>query len=137
MTLPDFLAFYPQFTDFTPAVVLTTLVDQANDRFSSFGSDAEEARRLYTAHKLTLYDFTALPAESRSSSSSRASAGKGLSETQVSSKKVGEVQVNYTHTSLASSGASVSTALADLTETVYGLQLLTLIRTHSFTHYIP
>ena len=137
MTFPDFLAFYPQFTDFTPAVVLTTLVDQANDRFSSFGSDAEEARRLYTAHKLTLYDFTALPAESRSSSSSRASAGKGLSETQVSSKKVGEVQVNYTHTSLASSGASVSTSMADLTETVYGLQLLTLIRQHNFPLYVP
>ena len=140
MTAADFTAFYPQFASFTPALVLSSFIDQANARFSDFGEDAEEARRLYTAHKLTLYDFTALPPSPSStapSAADRARAGKGQSETQVSSKKVGEVQVNYTRTSLSSSGASASTSLADLTETVYGLQLLTLLRLHGFTRYMP
>ena len=136
MTSADFVAFYPQFTEFSPGVVMDTYIQQANGRFTDFGEDAEEARRLYVAHKLTLYDFTALPAEERGSSSSRASAGKGLSVTEVSSKKVGEVQVNYSHTSLSSSGGSASTTLADLKETVYGLQLLTLLRMHGFTRYV-
>ena len=62
MTQAEFTAFYPQFAGFTPAVVLTEYIRQANDRFSSFTEeDAEEARRLYTAHKLTMYARVALP----------------------------------------------------------------------------
>ena len=62
MTQSDFTAFYPQFAGFTPAVVLTEYIRQANDRFASFTEeDAEEARRLYTAHKLTMYARVALP----------------------------------------------------------------------------
>ena len=62
MTAEEFTAFYPQFTGFTPAVVLTGTIRRANGQFSSFTQeDAEEARRLYTAHQLTLYARTALP----------------------------------------------------------------------------
>ena len=43
MTLAEFTAFYPQFAGFTPAVVLTEYLRQANARFSSFeDEDAEE-----------------------------------------------------------------------------------------------
>ena len=62
MTTAEFTAFYPQFAGFTPAVVLEGYIRQANSRFSSFSEeDAEEARRLYTAHKLTMYARVALP----------------------------------------------------------------------------
>ena len=36
MTLAEFTAFYPQFTGFTPAVVMTEYIRQANARFSAF-----------------------------------------------------------------------------------------------------
>ena len=99
MTQQDFISFYPQFTGFTPAVVLSEYVAQANSRFSDFSEeDTEEARRLYVAHKLTLY-------------------------------------VSYTTGSYLSSSASSS--LADLPETAYGLQLLTLIRQYGRPRYVP
>ena len=136
MTQSDFLSFYPQFSSFTPAVVLDTFIAQANGRFSDFvESDAEEARRLYVAHKLTLYAFT-VPAPDGSGSSvsaeTLASAGRAASR-QVSSKKVGEVSVTYAN----SAASSADTAFADLTETLYGLQLLSLIKAHSFGMYVP
>jgi hypothetical protein len=52
----------------------------------------------------------------------------------VASRKVGEVQVTYAS---SDSLSSASTALADLTETGFGLQLLTLIRQHASPLYIP
>ncbi len=55
LTSEAFLAFYPQFSIFAEGVVLPEYLRQANARFSDFGPDTEEARRLYTAHKLTLY----------------------------------------------------------------------------------
>ena len=77
MQLSDFVAFYPQFAGFTPAVVLTEYIRQANARFSSFSEeDAEEARRLYTAHKLTLYARTALPDGATPSKAAIATAGQ-------------------------------------------------------------
>ena len=92
MTQSEFTAFYPQFTGFTPAIVLSTYIAQANARFSSFTQeDAEEARRLYTAHRLTA----------------------------------------------SSSSVSASSDLADLTETSFGLQLLSLLRLYSMTRYVP
>ena len=111
MTQADFTAFYPQFTGFTPAVVLTTYIAQANARFSSFSpEDAEEARRLYTAHRLTLYARVALP---ENTTPSKASSGT------------------------SSGSMSTQTDLADLTETSFGLQLLSLLKLYSMTRYVP
>ena len=57
MTTEDFLTFYPQFSG-VPQTILQSFVDSANLRFDEFAEDAEEARRLLTAHKLTLYART-------------------------------------------------------------------------------
>ena len=137
MTQSDFLAFYPQFSSFTPAVVLQEYVSQANGRFSDWEEpDAEEARRLYVAHKLTLYSFTVPDASGTPSAADIAAAGKAVAgKQQVASKKVGEVSVSYTTGSYLSSSAE--SALADLTETAYGLQLLGMIRMYSRSRYIP
>ena len=134
MTQAEFTAFYPQFQGFTPAVVMTTYIAQANERFSSFSpEDAEEARRLYTAHRLTMYARVALPEGTTPSKAAIAAAGQ--SQQKIASKKVGEVSVTYS--SGTSSTASVSTDLADLTETSFGLQLLSLLNLYSMTRYIP
>ena len=133
MTADEFLAFYPQFGQLFPEIVLNTYLAQANTRFSDFGEDAEEARRLYTAHKLILYAMT-MPSSLEagggvSSFSALASSGEGR---RVTSRKVDDVAVTY------SSGASVSassTTLADLAQTAYGQQLLTLLRIHSYPRY--
>ena len=96
----------------------------------------EEARRLYVAHKLTMYSYT-VPADGDSPSAADiAAAGKAIAaRQQVSSKKVGEVSVSYTTGSYLSSSAESS--LADLTETAYGLQLLSLLRMYSRPVYVP
>ena len=52
------------------------------------------------------------------------------------SKKVGEVAVTYS-SGASSSAVSVSTDLADLTETDFGMQLLSLIRLYSRSVYVP
>ena len=133
MTQSDFTAFYPQFQGFTPSVVLTTYIAQANARFSSFTpEDAEEARRLYTAHRLTLYARVALPENTTPTKAAIAAAGQYR---QVASKKVGEVSVTYS--SGTSSSISTQTDLADLTETSFGLQLLSLLKLYSMTRYVP
>ena len=134
MTVEEFTAFYPQFSGFTPELVLNEYVNMANGRFGDFGDDVNEARRLFVAHKLTLWAFTAIPAGVSPTPAVIASAGKGQSGTQVSSKKVGDVSVTYSNTSNMS--AKASTGLADLAETEYGLQLLTLIREHCRPMYI-
>ena len=77
MTLAEFTAFYPQFAGFTPVVVLSEYARQANSRFSSFTEeDAEEARRLYVAHKLTLYARMALPDGATPTKAQLAAAGQ-------------------------------------------------------------
>ena len=135
MTQSDFIAFYPQFAGFTPAVVLNEYIRQANARFSSFADeDAEEARRLYSAHKLTLYARVALPEGVSPSKAQIAAAGQA--QQKIASKKVGEVAVTYASGS-SSSSVSVSTDQADLTETAFGLQLLSLIRLYGRSVYIP
>ena len=135
MTQVEFTAFYPQFTGFTPAVVMTTYVAQANARFGTFQpDDAEEARRLYTAHRLTLYARMALPEGTPSSAASIATAGRAYQ--RIASKKVGEVSVTYA-TGASSSSASADTDLSDLTETSFGLQLLSLLRLYSMSRYVP
>ena len=131
MTKAEFIAFYPQFAGFEPAVVLNEYIALANRRFSDFGDDTGEARRLYTAHRLTLYAKTALP-DAASSSGLSGLAAAGSAQQKLSSKKVGEVSVSY-----SSDTSSATTSLADLTETTYGLQLLTLLRLHSLPVYVP
>ena len=135
LTRKDFLAFYPQFSAFEPASALDAFLAQANARFSSFGEDTAEARRLYTAHKLTLYAKSALPEGTASSMAAIASAGE--KQQQIASQKVGEVAVTYASSSSSSSASIGRTSQADLPETVYGLQLLALIRLHAFGLYVP
>ena len=135
MTQSDFIAFYPQFAGFTPAVVLNEYIRQANARFSSFAEeDAEEARRLYTAHKLTLYARVALPEGVSPTKAQIAAAGQA--QQKIASKKVGEVSVTYA-TGASSSSVSASSDLADLTETSFGLQLLGLIKLYGRSVYVP
>ncbi len=135
MTIAEFTAFYPQFAGFTPAVVLSEYVRQANARFSSFTEeDAEEARRLYAAHKLTLYARVALPDGATPSKAAIAAAGQA--QQKIASKKVGEVAVTYS-SGASSSSLSVSSDLADLSETDFGLQLLSLLRLYSRSFYVP
>ena len=136
MTAADFLSFYPQFSEVIPPAVLDSYVGAANSRFIDFDDDAEEARRLYVAHKLTLYAKT-MPASSSGSSAassyaSLASAGDG---SKITSKKVDGVSVTYASGTSSSSGSS--SKLSDLEETIFGLQLLTLLRIHACTRYIP
>jgi len=165
MTRAEFLAFYPQFAGFEPAIVLNEYIALANRRFSDFGDDTGEARRLYTAHRLTMYAKTALPegsirnlngrgdvtsvstpfrltsqptelppqaAVGCSPSSLSVLASTGSAQLKLSSKKVGEVSVSY-----SSETSPAATSLTDLTETTYGLQLLTLLRLHSLPVYVP
>ena len=133
MTQVEFTAFYPQFAGFTPAIVLSTYIAQANARFETFSpEDAEEARRLYTAHRLTLYARMALPEGTPPSAASIATAGQAYQ--RIAGKKVGEVSVTY---ATGASSSSASSDLADLTETSFGLQLLSLLRLYSMTRYVP
>ena len=135
MTQSDFIAFYPQFAGFTPAVVLTEYIRQANTRFTSFlEEDAEEARRLYAAHKLTMYARIALPDGATPSKSAIAAAGQA--QQKIASKKVGEVAVTYASGS-SSSSVSANTDMADLTETSFGMQLLGLIKLYGRSVYVP
>ena len=134
MTAQEFTAFYPQFANFSPSVVLDTYVGQANVRFTDFDpADAEEARRLYAAHKLTMWCRTALPDGATPSHSAISNAGRA--EAQISSKRVDDVQISYSTSS--SSTARNSTGFADLSETNFGLQLLSLLRMYHMTKYIP
>ncbi len=132
MTEDAFLAWYPQFSSFTPAVVLRETISRANGLFSGMEpEDAEEARRLYTAHRLTLY-VLAQPDENNKSPKAAASAAKEAFR-HSTGKKVGEVSVTYGD----SSAAMQSTGLADFTGTAYGIRLLTLLRLYSRSRYIP
>ena len=131
----EFIAFYPQFAGFTPAIVMTAYIAQANARFSSFiPEDAEEARRLYTAHRLTMYARVALPDGTTPSKAAIAAAGQA--QQKIASKKAGEVSVTYA-TGASSASVSASSDLADLTETSFGLQLLSLLRLYSRSVYMP
>ena len=136
MTTADFLAFYPQFDGVYPDIVLDSYVSLANARFDEYGEDMEEARRLYTAHKLTLYAKT-VPSRGEdvsagSSYSSLASAGDGA---RVTSKRVENVAVTYS--SGGGSSSAAGSGLEDLTETEYGLQLLGLIRRFAYSRDVP
>lgn len=133
MTPEQFTSFYPQFAGFTPAFVLSEYVALANGRFAGLPAPAaEEARRLYVAHKLTLYARSCPPDGMPAGKAAIAEAG---GTRRIASKKIGEVAVTYS--SGASSSLSVSSGLADLAETDFGLQLLSLVRLYSRSVYIP
>ena len=78
-----------------------------------------------------MYARTALPEGVQPSRQALASAGRVQ---QIASKKAGEVSVTYAS---GTSSASVSTDLADLPETDYGLQLLGLIKMYARSVYVP
>ena len=63
-------------------------------------------------------------------------AAAGQAQQKIASKKVGEVSVTYS-SGISSSSVSVSTDLADLTETEFGLQLLGLIKLYGRSVYVP
>ena len=135
ITRASFLAFYPLFAGFEPGMVLDEYIALANPRFSSFCEDADEARRLFVAHKLTLYARSVLIPDAQAGVSPTMAqiASQGEANHQIASEKVGEVSVTYAN----SAASSADTAFADLTETLYGLQLLSLLKAHSFGRYIP
>ena len=133
MTAEEFLAFYPQFAS-VPETVLSAYVSSANARFTDFGEDLPEARRLYTAHRLTLYARTVpVFAESGGGSSSFSALASAGDSSVVTGKKVDDVSI----TCSARSSSASSSDLSDLNETMYGIQLLTLLRLHSYPRYVP
>lgn len=118
MTAVAFMAFYPQFTSI-PEIVLDTFVEQANLRFEDCLDAAEEARRLYIAHKATLYAQTYAPAGSNMSKL----AGSGVAA-QALSKSVGGVSVSKSE---GSALGSIS-GYGELKQTEFGLQLIQLLK---------
>ena len=124
MTSEIFLAFYPQFGAI-PSVVLEEYVNQSNLRFDEFLDSEEEARRLYIAHKLTLYAQTFSPAQSGSATPVGMSALKSAGvAAQALSKSVGGVSVSKTE---GSALASIS-GYGEWKQTEYGLQLINLAK---------
>jgi len=118
-----FLAFYPQFGA-VPTVVLEEYINQSNLRFADFCDAAEEARRLYTAHKLTLYAQTYLPAQTSTTPAGMASLkGAGVAA-QALSKSVGGVSVTKSEGSALSS----ISGYGEWKQTEFGLQLITLAK---------
>lgn len=124
MTSEIFLAFYPQFGAM-PQIVLDEYVEQSNLRFEDFGESAEEARRLYIAHKLTLYAQTYVPAQSGTPSARGMAliSGAGVSA-QALSKSVGGVSVSKSE---GSALASIS-GYGEWKQTEFGLQLINLAK---------
>ncbi len=124
MTRNLFLSLYPQFAEGLPAAVTDWYLDLANARFDVFGPEAEHARALYLAHRLTLY-ARAKPGEGGGIASG------GALPQRITGKRVGDVSVTW------SAAAPAAAAFPDLTETAFGLELLSLIRMHSRSRYIP
>ncbi|MCR5371516.1 MAG: hypothetical protein K6E83_12495, partial [Clostridium sp.] len=109
MTQAEFTAFYPQFAGFTPVVVMTEYIRQANKRFSAFSAeDAEEARRLYTAHKLTMYARVALSGEPPATASGGNLAGGEVTGNEQSPQwgaaTIDGAGARYTYAQLAAAG---------------------------------
>lgn len=124
MTSGEFLAFYPQFGAI-PSVVLDEYVAQSNLRFDEFLDSEEEARRLYIAHKLTLYAQTYSPEQSGTATPIGMSALKSAGvAAQALSKSVGGVSVSKTE---GSALASI-TGYGEWKQTEFGLQLINLAK---------
>lgn len=131
MTKEGFLAFYPFFGSISD-VVISEYVDQSNARYSDLLDAKEEARRLYIAHKLTLYAQTFLPSSQGSMPTETQIAGSGVAA-QALSKSVGGVSVSK------SEGSAISSisGYGELKQTSYGLQLISLIKASKGVRYIP
>ena len=124
MTSEIFLAFYPQFGAI-PSVVLDEYVNQSNLRFDEFLDSEEEARRLYIAHKLTLYAQTFTPEQSGTATPTGMAALKSAGvAAQALSKSVGGVSVSKTE---GSALASIS-GYGEWKQTEFGLQLINLAK---------
>lgn len=124
MTAETFLAFYPQFS-FANEVVLAEYVDQANLRFKDCLDAAEEARRLYIAHKLTLWaqTYVVMPEEMNPELAAKKLSGAGVAA-QALSKSVGGVSVSKSEGSALSS----ISGYGELKQTEFGLQLIQLLK---------
>lgn len=132
MTESSFLAFYPQFSCFAQGIVLPEFLRQANARFQDFGEDAEEARRLYMAHRLILY-ASAMPSENQQSTMESIVQSAKAALQEIASEKIGDVSITYSGTKTQ----SMETGFKDLETTVYGLQLLSLLKQYGFSKYFP
>jgi hypothetical protein len=124
VTKEAFLAFYPQFAA-VPDAVVTEYVDQSNARFGDFLDMTEEARRLYVAHKLTLYaqTYSDVTQQTPTAIGMKKLAGSGVAA-QALSKTVGGVSVTK------SEGSAVSgiSGFAEWKQTEFGLQLISIAR---------
>lgn len=125
MTKAEFLTYYPQFGAI-PEMVMCEQIKQSNLRFKDCLDSAEEARRLYVAHKLTLYaqTFAVAPDENESANVAMSRiAGAGVSA-QALSKNVGGVSVSK------SEGSALSSidGFGELKQTEFGLQLIQLLK---------
>ena len=131
MTKELFVAFFPQFGGVSEFVI-DEFVEQANLRFSDLLDASEEARRLYIAHKLTLYAQTSLPVPDGHYPGMTQLAGAGVAA-QSLSKSVGGVSVSK------SEGSAVSSisGYGELKQTAYGVQLISLIKASKGVRYIP
>lgn len=132
MTESSFLAFYPQFSCFAQGIVLPEFLRQANARFQDFGEDAEEARRLYMAHRLILY-ASAMPPENQEFTMESIVQSAKAALQEIASEKIGDVSITYSGTKTQ----SMETGFKDLETTVYGIQLLSLLKQYGFSKYFP
>ena len=134
MTSEYFLAFYPQFGSI-PQVVLDEYVEQSNLRFDEFLESAEEARRLYVAHKLTLYSQTFVPSQTGTPTAAGMAALRGAGvAAQALSKSVGGVSVSK------SEGSALASIVGygEWKQTEFGLQLITLAKNCTAgVRYVP
>ena len=122
MTVEYFQAFYPQFGGVNE-FVLEEFVKQSNLRFADCLDAAEEARRLYVAHKLTLWAQTYLPTDGNIFPSMSALASSGVAA-QALSKSVGGVSVSKSE----GSGLNSISGYGELKQTEFGLQLIQLLK---------
>ena len=167
ITAVSFLSFYPQFSCFADSAALSEYLRQANARFGDFGEDTDEARRLYMAHKLTLYAASCLPeGEEPTTAGGGSFVGSEVTGNEQSPQwgaaTIDGAERRYTMAQLSAAGrgalqevssrkvgevsvtysetssdSSASTGLADLKKTAFGLQLLSLLRLYGFSRYIP
>lgn len=133
MTKENFLAFYPQFA-IVRDVVIDEYVDMANRRFSDFADEADHARRLFIAHKLTLWAKTFQGVASDPSSATYGQLASSGQAATILSKSVGGVSISK------SEGAAVNSAsgYGEWKQTDFGLQLIALCKASSAGgFYVP
>jgi len=110
-------------------------IHQANLRFTDCLDAAEEARRLYVAHKCTLYAQTYSEAATAATPAAAMAkiSGSGVAA-QALSKSVGGVSVSKSEGSALSS----ISGYGELKQTEFGLQLIQLLKTATAGgRYIP